>query len=206
MEEVVMDQMSLMSPTMRTTASPPIRLAILALNLVSLVPKVSTPTMEPPQGEHIDVPLLPFPLAEPREGIPHALWAPSVVANDLSHALLLPLEQVLHLHQGSQPLDKSEDLCLLLPEVAGTAPLILLEVPAPLPPPPSSLKVQFKSKSDLHLTIKNINYIIGYTSLCHAYIYLSGSLPFALCHQTMSLKIFQGIAIFTINNTQTIFS
>ena len=56
-----MDKMSMMSPTMRITASPPIRLAILALNRVSLVPKVSTPTMEPPQGEHIDVPLLPFP-------------------------------------------------------------------------------------------------------------------------------------------------
>ena len=65
-----MDKMSMMSPTMRITASPPIRLAILALNLVPLAPKDSTPTMEPPQVELIDS-LSPFSLDETREGIPH---------------------------------------------------------------------------------------------------------------------------------------
>ena len=136
----------MMPPHMRITASPPIRLAILALNLDSRVPKDSTPTTELPHGEHIDDSFSPFSLAEPRDGIPHDPRVPTVAANDPSHALHLPLEQVLHHHQDSQILSKSEELCLFPPEVTGTAPFMLLEVLVPPPPFPilSEITVQVK--------------------------------------------------------------
>ena len=168
MVEAAKDHMTMMPLPMRITASPPIRLAILAPNLDSREPKVSTPPTELPQGEPIDDPFFPYSLAEPLDDIPHAPRVPPADTDDPSHAQHLPLEQVLHHHQDSQLLIKSDELCLNPPEVSGTAPFMFLDVP--VPPPPSlnlSESTDIKLKFALCTIKKDNNCIICYTSLCH---------------------------------------
>ena len=100
---------------MKITASPPIRLSILAPNLDSREPKASTPPTELPQGEPTNDPFPPYSLAEPLGDLPHAPRIPPVDTDDPSHAQHLPLEQDLHHHQGSQLLIKSDGMCLNVP-------------------------------------------------------------------------------------------